>query len=220
MGLIYNFDELSKNGWQVVENVFTEQQLISLAQKLGSIVPHENGKKIHRLIAKSGNNSVKGTFSQRYGYKSFPLHTDTAFWSLPVNHVVMWMKERNACSTKLLDTLTFSNDLQAKLVDLAKKSIFLLKTIERSKFISGYVKSASGNGLRFDPSCMTPRNEESHKFIELLKSCERAATKDIEWSGNKALIMNNYLTLHGRTSASEKDNRVLTRIYINKGEIT
>lgn len=67
-------ERLNIDGWMEIEHISTADELITFARRIGEIVPHPNGKLVNNLIPNNGQNSIPGTFSNRFGYGRFPTH--------------------------------------------------------------------------------------------------------------------------------------------------
>lgn len=209
-----NIDALKTNGFAIIEEIHSQDDLISLAKSIGKIVPHPNGKNVAVLTSSNGENSLKGTFSHTYGLAAFPFHTDTAFWTLPARYVVMGMFAASRCTTNYVSMNEIAKWISGDLFSKAQQSLYLLKTIEGAKYTSAAFKKNGMWGIRFDPNIMTPMNEQAKKFHhELMIAIENAGCKKINWTGNKAVVFDNWNYLHAR-SAVNGESRELYRIYL------
>lgn len=211
-----DLDKLQKKGWLEIDDIESENDLISLASRLGNIIPHPNGETIFCLEPSDGKNSVKGTFSNVFGYSEFPLHTDTAFWEIPARHVILAMIDKSDCETHIINTSDVLSELDQEYLKYAKGSIYMIDTIEGKKYSSLYFRHESQVGFKYDPMCMIPFNSNAKIFhTKFTKILEKIEPESISWTGGKAIIMDNWATLHGRGTISllEK-NRKLLRIYI------
>ncbi len=103
--------ELFEKGWTELEGISSAEDLLRIARSLGDITPHPNGDYLEIVTPKDGENLMKGTFSQRYGYSSFPLHTDTAFWPRPARYLVLGMLAKSECDTFILSVRSIINSL-------------------------------------------------------------------------------------------------------------
>jgi alpha-ketoglutarate-dependent taurine dioxygenase len=71
-------------------------------------------------------------------------------------------------------------------------------------------------GWRYDEHCMVPVNEAATiAHAELPQMLARCEVHEIDWSGNLALIIDNWQTLHGRGEEPPAEQlRILQRIYV------
>lgn len=205
---------LTAKGVLIIDGIKSTDELINLAKSIGQITLHPNGENLAVLKASNGEKSLTGTFSYTFGLNAFPFHTDTAFWALPVRYVVMGMFAQSKSTTNYISILDIAKYISFDLMSQARKSIYLVETFEGSKYISPAFEKNGKWGIRFDPNIMTPVNDHAKKFhVEFTKAIESVEFKRIDWTGNKAVIFDNWNYLHGR-SAVNSENRKIYRIYL------
>jgi len=207
--------ESIKSGWFEIEDVTSKEYILEIATSLGSIRPHPNGEKLSILSPSHGEHSIKGTFSHRYGFSLFPLHTDTAFWSQPSRYIVIGMFMKSDSNTHLIQTSEVFSKLSTKSLNYAKSATYIIDTIEGKKYTSLLFSEFGENGFRFDPSCMKPINKAANYFHnEFCYLLENIKVNEIHWTGNKAVVIDNWKCLHGRGCVAEDEhNRELMRVY-------
>ena len=210
-----DIEKINKIGWARIEGVESIEDLISIANYMGNIIPHPNGEKIFCLKPSDGKSAVKGTFSNVFGYSEFPLHTDTAFWSVPARYLILGMIEQSACDTHIVSVSDVFLRLGDEVLKLARTSIYMIDTIEEKKYLSLFFKHQAKLGFRFDANCMKPINKDAKMFHSKIRECfSELESTPIVWSGKTAVILDNWNTLHGRRAVSHKEkNRKLFRIY-------
>jgi len=210
-----NLRIIEEQGWVEFEGVSSTDDLVSIANQIGNVKPHPNGEVVFSLVPSNGERCNKGTFSNIYGYSEFPLHTDTAFWSTPARYLVLGMIDKSSCNTHIISFSDVLAEMEEQILKCAKNSIYIINTFEGKKFTSAYFKNGSQAGFRFDPNCMTPVNRYAKLFhVEFLACLKKINPKPIAWTGNKAVVLDNWRTLHGRESVSHLDrNRKLMRVY-------
>ncbi len=210
-----DIEELERTGWVQIDGVESKSDLLSIASDIGIIKPHPNGESIFCLTPSNGTTAVKGTFSNVFGYSEFPLHSDTAFWDIPARYLVLGMIDQSNCDTHVVSTTDIFNKLGNEVSKLAKKSIYMIDTIEGKKYASLYFSHNSKTGFKFDANCMKPVNRDAKLFhSKITESFSDLKTTHISWSGNKAIVLDNWNTLHGRRSVSDTEkNRQLFRVY-------
>lgn len=205
---------LITEGILIIDGIKSPDELINLAKSIGQITPHPNGRNLAVLNASNGEKSLTGTFSNIFGLNAFPFHTDTAFWNLPARYVVMGMFAQSRSTTNYISILDIAKCISFDLLGQARKSIYLVETFEGSRYMSPAFEKKGNWGIRFDPNIMTPVNDHAKKFhVELTKAIEIVGFKKIDWTGNKAVIFDNWNYLHGR-SAVNGENREIYRIYL------
>lgn len=203
-------------GFLEIGEISSKNELLRLASSIGKIIPHPNGEKLYSLSPSAGKKSVKGTFSNKFGLSEFPLHSDTAFWSQPPRYIVMGMIGVSSCNTQLIAWSEIFSLLSAQAKIYANSATYLIDTIEGKKYASLLFSVNGVRGFRFDPCCMKPQNKAARRFHEeMIEIQQKLNTKKIVWTGEKAVVIDNWKYLHGRSSVSaNEDKRELLRIYI------
>ncbi|PVZ72189.1 TauD/TfdA family dioxygenase [Pelagibaculum spongiae] len=207
-------DNLKTEGIAIVENIYSQDELIGLAKSIGNIRPHPNGEDVATLKSSDGTNSLTGTFSSTYGLSMFPFHSDTAFWGLPARYIIMGMFSTSRCTTNYISLRDIERFISDDFLSKARRAIYLVETIEGSKYTSPVFEVNDNYGFRFDPNIMTPANDYAKVFHEeLVVAMNRVESIKIDWSGNKAVIFDNWNSLHSR-SAVKDESREIFRIYL------
>lgn len=203
-------------GFREFQEVDTKCGLLKIATTIGEVIAHPNGDKVACVRPSTGEHSVKGTFSNRHGLSEFPLHTDTAFWSIPARYVVMGMIKKSDCLTSLVEWEEIFSGLTLKSKQYASTATYMIDNIEGKKYCSLLFNHKGTKGFRFDPSCMKPVNNAAKYFhSEFCEALHSAEKKMISWSGRKAVIIDNWKYLHGRNSVLRTDKeRELFRVYV------
>ena len=208
-------DALGPNGWLELRNVSSDKDLMEISKSIGQILPHPNGRIIDLIQPKSGENTIVGTFSNRFGFERFPLHTDTAFWTTPARYVLLGSAHQSACPTMLMSAKAIWNILGKDAVNCAQRAVFKVKTINHRFFASLLFKEDNAVGIKYDPTCMFPANAFALSFQKHIAEVEECLPKDeFVWNGSNALLIDNWNVLHGRGPAVENEKRLLKRIYL------
>jgi alpha-ketoglutarate-dependent taurine dioxygenase len=210
-----HLDKLEKNGWVEFENISTERDLFEVANKFGKIVCHPNGELIGILKPNDGVKAIKGTFSNIHGFSVFPLHTDTAFWIKPVRYLLLSSIYSSSCSTFFISLETILNHFSNTELEQFKRAIFKVKTIHEQYYSTLFFNHNGITGIKYDPSCMFPVNSNAKRFIGKLEQVMiNIPIEKIKWTGNNAVIIDNWKMLNGREAALRSEKRELRRIYI------
>lgn len=212
-----NYASLKEKGWTEFNCGSSNKELISIASKFGKIINHPNGQAIFTLKPKRESESFKGTLSNICGLNEFPLHTDTAFFIKPARFVLMHSKESSNCDT----TFVSHNEIWKLLSESdrynAKRAIYLVKTRTQMFYTSFIFQEKGQTGIRYDSTCMKPTNkyakELDQKIIKVLSEIKPLCFK---WTDGKSIVIDNWMSLHGRKSANKDVNRELKRIYIDE----
>ena len=207
--------ELIEKGWLEIEGVKSGNDLMSIANSIGHVIPHPNGDLMEIITPKCGANLTKGSFSQRFGYSSFPLHTDTSFWSKPARFIVLGMLNKSKCDSYVLNIKAVLGTLSDKALKSMDCATYLIETVEGKKYTSLLFKENKINGFKFDLSCMIPINKSAKYFHnEFVEALIDQKIEPIHWTGNKAVIIDNWNVMHGRKEVSITEReRKLMRIY-------
>ena len=211
-----DFEILKNEGFFTIDSFDSPKQLLDIAATIGNIFPHPNGELLAVLTANDGINSLPGTFSQKFGFGEFPMHTDTSFLGKPVRYLVLAMLDKSNCSTNYIPINNILNRLSNEMIALGKKSVYLIDTFEGKKYTSLFFNYNDENGFRFDPNIMTPVNKSAKEFnFKLLEVLNTIEKNTIFWSGNKAVVIDNWKNLHSRSPLEDINlNRKLLRIYV------
>lgn len=207
--------DLEEKGWVEINIKISDQELLCLAETFGEILPHPNGKIIDILVPKKAEQAIQNSFSHKFGFNSFPLHSDTAFWSIPARYVLLTSENISETATTITTFKQVIEKLNKQdLIDL-EQAIYLVKT--KNKTFFSKLKQKFGNQIcyRYDSSTMKPLNKHALKIEERFNEIfELLNVTKINWNSNKIIIFDNWQTLHGRESIREDLDRKLKRIYI------
>lgn len=208
------FNELEEKGIAVVDGIQSKEDLISLAKSLGSIKLNQNGSAVSILRPSKGKKSLKGTFSQVHGLSPFPMHTDTAFLGVPVRYLVFGMIGSSSCATTYVHFNEICRASRIDLMGVAKRAVYLSDTFEERKYIGVAFTHDKKSGIRFDPNVMRPMNADAKKFHECVSHIlDSISVHQVGWTGNRAVVIDNWKVLHGRDGTADEDREIL-RIYV------
>lgn len=198
--------ELSNHGYAELCEILSIEEAVAATSMLGEIIPL-NGQVNQKLIPLTRDVATSPSFSKRYGYEAFPLHTDTVFWMKPARFAVFFMESASRTATRVLE----SQDTE-KLINIARRNnpIFIRQTIGGPIYSRPWSEE-NGGCVIYDPCYMQPENRAAKDFEGAAHNIS-ARAKRIIWSGAKALIIDNWRVLHGREICND-DNRVLFRFY-------
>jgi hypothetical protein len=211
-----SLSQLRKDGYVKIAGIGTALELLALARSIGCPVPSPTGELVKEIKPKSQGDAQQGTASAMHGTGAFPLHTDTAFWPLPCRYVVMRVfGDCRRATTVLRFDDVFRND-SGKLATLVERSIWRVKTPSARHYCSMRFRHGKDPGWRYDEHCMVPVNDAATIIhAQLPQALARCEAHKIEWSGDVALILDNWQVLHGRAVAPPNEQvRILQRIYV------
>ena len=214
--MIIEIDQLNRTGWIEVEGIASQENLLELACSVGTLLPLPDGSLVEDISPSSEESSRPGTLSNRFGYGNFPLHSDTAHWSVPARYVVMCIIERNYCDTLVINVKDIFNSLNKDELDCVRSATYLISTFEGKKYTSPLLNINGVLGFKYDPACMMPANKSAKVFHRaLIDALSRNLPHHIKWSGNKAVVIDNWAALHGRAEITDVNlPRRLLRVYV------
>jgi hypothetical protein len=130
---IVDVERLDADGWLTVEGVDGPSAMMDLAHILGVPLPCPTGDVIKRIRIKSYSEARKGTLSAQFGTGEFPLHTDTAFWSIPARFLILRVSGDIRRPTTVLP---FQKLINRGLLDrnLMKRSVWTLRTPSKADY--------------------------------------------------------------------------------------
>jgi len=183
------------NGWAVVQ-MQIEQFLAALAESSGDAgALTSQGVRVEVLRPRDQAEARARTLSAMSGLGPQPLHTDGAHLRVPPTHLLLQAEVASSTPTRVvrLDTERHSA--------LARRAVFRVRNGGRTFF-----RAAFGDyGFRYDPGCMFPVNADAHEFCELIAHVSESAS-EVHWTaGDQLLIVNNRLSLHGRSVVGSGD---------------
>ncbi len=205
-------------GWLEFSGIESIQSVLTLANEFGDIIAHPDGNEFNIITPRKKNNSYPGTLSHLHEYGEFPLHTDTAFWSVPARYIVLAMLIENNNSTLVVSADKIFNSLDAEVKKIAREAVFKVET-PFGEFDTRAIFEKSGEiGIRFNACCMTPSNSSAEIFFEEFdRALKHIRPNQIQWTGNKAIVIDNWKVVHGRPAIIDPiDNeRSLIRVYVS-----
>ncbi len=188
--------------------------MLSIAQDLGVVVSRQPHNPIETIFPRSLDGARPSSLSKVYGLAAFPLHTDTAHWTVPCRYVVLGCARigRVDTPTVLVDANDPSFSADERL--LLRSSTFSIKNGGNSFY--GSLIDGQRRFTRFDPGCMLPVTESSRTAMHLYsmkRQSERVIT--YRWNEENVLIVDNWRMLHGRGNKTQADPlRRLLRVYV------
>lgn len=207
-----------KNGWasfDLPDDADLESHLLELACSLGTPKAMRHPKAVcHKLRVLEKSIAAPSSLSKQHGTAAFPMHTDTAHWTIPCRYIVLGCMNPGdfTRSTRLVDwsALPFQEQEIAKL----KTAPFKVSS-GRQSFYSTILTSARPC-VRYDMTCMTPANENSVDAKESIrKHLQECKATEIQWGQNRVAVLDNWRMLHARSESFSKDtSRELLRVLL------
>lgn len=209
--------EADECGMVVVKGVSDRDSLFELAESLGSPISGVDGELIKELRVVEREAARPSTLSARFGTAGFPLHTDTAFWSVPARFVVMRVAGDVRRPTTVCSFINLFARIGEGLMAAARSAVWTLKTSSGPVYCGMQFRTFDGlRGFRYDRQCMIPANPAAREVDECICSAAfGSAIRQIEWSVGTAVVIANWQALHGRGPEPQRETeRILQRIYV------
>lgn len=195
---------------------FPDQGLLDIASCFGAVMPGARGELIQVIPARDKGDGPVGSFSYVVGYNEFPWHTDTAYWTIPARYLFLTSPVASSCAT-----LYQSFDVVKAAVPgfdyLMSRAVFLLDVPGQKRYLSPRFEGGGGvTGFRLDFHIYRPMNDEAERVLNQVGAFLSDNFNRFLWTGNNAVIIDNWRFIHAREAAYEDKTRVLKRIYINE----
>ncbi|WP_431809857.1 TauD/TfdA family dioxygenase [Brevibacillus agri] len=197
-----------------------EEDLIAISNQIGIPIRTRLGAEvIDRLSPKEKKDAHKNSLSRNHGLNSFPLHTDTAYFKIPVRYILLYSINPGSGDrpTYLYDAKNLFNHDKELRFELAN---VLFKVINgRNSFLTTiYNSHQNKNYFRLDRDCMKAASSEG---TELLTKIDNLISPrdliEVKWNFGDLLILDNWRFLHGRGKSNMMDNdRLLLRVSIKE----
>ncbi len=191
----------------------SDKELIELAYSLGQpISSRVNSAIIDHLVPIKSSDAHQQSLSINFGIGDFPFHTDGAYFKTPPRYIIMrYLKGTpNPTPTILCDLNKLNSDDKENL----KNCIWKVKS-RNNDFLST-ILSDNETFYRYDKCVMTPvvsKNQNGFYFESLIANLPK---KEINWTINKAVIIDNWTNLHTRPKVNEQEinYRMIQRIMV------
>lgn len=208
--------ELNARGWTLVDGISSQTDLLALGKTLGSCAQTPNGELVKEIRRIPRDQAPAGSQSALYGAGPFPLHTDTVFWALPVRYVLLrgYGDTRRPTTVKSFSELVKGCD--TRIHTYVRDSVWLVRAGSKSFYCSMQFRHGDSLGWRYDADLMIPANDAAihvHRVLRRLVANE--VDESITWSGDKAVVISNWIILHGRgPQPPDEGIRVIERLYV------
>ena len=222
----YITTQLNQNGCVMLPEWRSEEETISIARSLGTVVdietllPESDIATVQTLTpgykTKSSSNNYTGT----YGLTEFPMHTDLAHWAQPPRYFMLrCRKGSHEVTTGILPCSALNSTLETSILRraLAKPrktgqgNILLLLPLV---FRAGGVR-----GFRWDSLFLEPMNNAAVQVAKAMSGLlwVRSEMKSLTLARNgDTVIIDNWRCLHGRSNVPENEmDRKLERVYLS-----
>ncbi len=207
---------MRRNGFHIFD-WRADGALESLAIRLGRTVPSAAGRPVvDVLVPRTREDSHPGTLSAMHGTDSFPFHTETAHWRVPVDWVILKCVRPGAGNRPTLLVDGWSLGFEEDQIRLLIRSLMVVKNGSRSFLAPLATRKHKRLSIRHDPACMKPASPADQAALGILEhSLMAAARTDIRWKVGRCLVFDNRRMLHSRAGSAVADSdRQLERVYV------
>jgi len=208
--------EINRRGWVIVEGVSSSRELVDLGRTIGCPVPSPNGELVKEIRRVPVEKAAPGSQSSIYGTGPFPLHTDTFFWPVPARYVLLRCYGDTRRPTTVMGITDLLSACDEHFASLAEKSVWIVGTTSKRFYCSLKFRHQDSVGWRYDADFMSPANDAAIRVQKILRPLVTSANVvSIDWTGNKAAILSNWMALHGRGPEPPNEGiRVIERLYV------
>jgi hypothetical protein len=213
-------NDLDQFGWCSIDTDITEsgklcELITNLASKLGEIRHSREGGELVDILRPIVHEEARpSSLSKKFGHGAFPLHCDTAYWTMPCRYIILGCLNtgHHSSATLLLDTqiLKFEPDENAAI----QNSVFLIRNGRKSFY--GSIQSPGCPFIRVDLGCMEPQCEDGNRALELFsRNRNNQHITHFVWRVGLVVIVDNWRMLHGREEcAADDETRKLLRVTV------
>ena len=212
--------EISANGFVFLKEFEPTQESLEAFQLLGIVEYLEGLNAIQALKPRSNSEAEPNTYSRIFGKSEFPMHTDLAHWAVPPRYLALrCVHGSSTIRTNLLDGTAVSSEFGLEI--LQSTLVRPRRPMRNSRQLFRLVEptdDAPHIRFRWDSQFLEPASSLAEEiflalvsFIALIKP-EHVVLRD----PGDTLIIDNWLWLHGRTSADSISNlRHVDRGYLS-----
>ena len=211
-----NIEELSTKGWAYVNDVKSDIDLMNLGKTIGCPTLTPNGEYIKEIKRQTKHEAPEGSQSALYGGGSFPLHTDTVFWPLPIRYLLLRAKGDLRRPTTIKNINDLLKDINSDVHEMIQNSVWVVGPTSKKIYCSMKFRYKDTTIWRYDADLMIPANSDALEIKKIIDPLVRSDdTEFIEWKENMAVIIDNWTVLHGRGVEPQDENvRVIERLYV------
>ncbi len=210
-----DLSRLARYGWVSVEGVSSREELVSLGNTLGTLILTPKGELVKEIRVVSKESAEPGSQSALHGTGIFPLHTDTVFWPTPIKYVVLRGSGDARRPTMVMHHSDLLESCDANVRENVPKSVWVSKA-GRPFYCSMMFYHEGVRCFRYDFDLMSPANKAAHIVDEALRPLTQSGIgAPIHWSGKSAIVLSNWLVLHGRGPGPRNEGtRLVERLYV------
>ena len=210
--------QLSQQGFAFLPALKQDLDTIDIIHSIGEPVSLGGGEAIHQIRPISQNKSTPNTYSGNYGLGDFPYHTDFAHWHLPPRYFVLRCVIGDpTVKTTIIDSLPMLN---SDVENVLSRAIVRSRRPTNGKFRFLRLIQYTDDGeriIRWDEKFIQPASDAGVEGFNYLKNKLMVEKHEEVCLANKGdtLIIDNWRSIHGRSSVNNPDSRrLIDRVYL------
>jgi hypothetical protein len=217
-----DFTRLHQHGWTICEGEDSGEAIITVAETLGRCVmqPRRDVKQL--LRAKSPSDARENTYSGRFGFGTFPFHTDMANWTTPPRYVLLRHHSGDKSIPTILLDSAFFIDVLGK--DCLSNGVWSARGYAGRFLCNVWSLKRRRVLFRWDAFSMRPETElarsTSKRLLDMIQ--KRQSKNSIAIAlGNSGgiLVIDNWRMMHSRPKIpSAARSRTLERVLVAESE--
>jgi len=215
-----DLNNLRDAGYVFLAGVDDQVATIEIGKEIGRVI------NLHSLDSSYPNRSVDtlrprekcslslSRYYGNFGFHEYPAHTDFAHWLIPPRFLLLRGRVRaENVMTHVYDAQTVEEMLPRAIIN---RALFFPRKSRITIALSMKVARTEEFTLRWDPIFIRPANWHAKCCAEILNSTELKNNRlNFDLGDNMILIVDNWRTLHGRSSVSPAgQSRKVERIYL------
>ena len=219
---------LHRTGYASLRQFNCEQSTLEVGRSLGNIVsvesllPRSGIPTVQSLTPKHAAEAASNQYSGSYGLGEFPLHTDLAHWARPPRYLILRCRTG---SSEVVTRLLSWHPVISSMADAdIQRAIFRPRHMPENRTYCLLRFPIAGQraefGYRWDELFLVPMNSAAEAIAKIMrnKAFDVTSTANIILTNpGDTLIVDNWLTLHGRSPVSESDSRRhIERAYLSR----
>lgn len=197
------FEELRERGWATLARTSAGPRPADVLARLDAT--RITGRAIQATTVRSAR---PNTLSERYGLGEFPLHTDCADTDEPPRYVLLSSTLKRKAATLVMDARRLPGALS-----LGGQALFHVAERRRRHYARFLRERPAGQLVRYNAATHTPANEAAREVVAALAR-SAGAVERIDWTQDRAAIIDNWVCLHGREPVDCADQSRMRRLHI------
>lgn len=215
-----DLNNLRDAGYVFCADVDDEMATLDIGKKIGTVLnlhsidPTYPNRSVDTLRPREKCALSLNRYHGNFGFHEYPAHTDFAHWLTPPRFLLL----RGRGGAAHVRTHVYHAETVAEMLPVAmiKRALFFPRKARITTALSMRIVRTEELTLRWDPLFIHPANWHAKRCAEILNSTEfKNKRLNFNLGNNLILIVDNWRTLHGRSSVPPADqSRKVERIYL------